>query len=147
MSSRLITRVFLGLFALFFLTHCTAKSAVIKEVDQRQLLKARAIEYWELMININPKNAERIYQYEAPSFREKVSFPEYIQRFKIYKYVEADIKEVEAEGNNGKVGVVSTYVAGLPKISHKRMLRTEDEKWVRVEGIWCHIPREWVFQD
>ena len=147
MSCRSIIRVLCALFALFLLTHCTAKPAVIKEVDQKQLLRARAAEYWDLMININSRNVEKIYQYEAPSFREKVSFVEYIHRFKMYKYLGADIKEIEIEGNRGKVTVVSTYVASLPKISNKGLTRIDDEKWVRVEGIWFHFPREWVTQD
>jgi uncharacterized protein YchJ len=133
-------------FILVFLIGCTVKTTVVPRPDDREVLEKRVREYWELMINLSPKNVENAYRCEAPSFREKISLPEYIHRFKTHKYLEVDIKGVEIEGNRGKVAIVLTYRVALPNIN-KKLTKSEDEKWVKVEGTWYHIPSEYVMGD
>jgi hypothetical protein len=128
------------------LVGCAARTTVVPRPDDREVLENRVREYWELMINLSPQNVEKAYRYEAPSFRDKISFPEYIHRFKTHKYLNADIKGVEIERNKGKVAIVLTYRVALPNIS-KNLTKSEDEKWVKVEGTWYHIPGEWVMGD
>ncbi len=136
-------RFALGFVVLVLLTGCTAKPAVVVKEDENQILKKRAMEYWNVMINVNPRNVEKIYQYEAPAFRDKVSFPEYIVRFRNMKYFEADVQGVNIEGEKAKVTVLTTSQAILP-IVPKRLKDTYVESWVKVGGAWYHLPREWV---
>ena len=86
------------------------KPGVVLKEDERLILKTRATEYWDLMVKVNPKNVEQLYRYQAPSFREKVPIAEYVQRFKLLRYMSAEITDkIEIENNNGKVKVVSNY--------------------------------------
>jgi uncharacterized protein YchJ len=113
--------------------------------SDREVLEKRVREYWESMINLSPQNVEKAYRCEAPSFRDKVSLPEYIHRFKTHKYLAVDIKGVEIEANKGKVAIVITYRVALPNIG-KNLTKSENERWVKVEGTWYHIPGEWVME-
>ena len=135
-------------FVLISLMGCASKTEVVpvRGPDDREVLDKRAREYWDLMINLSPQNVDRVYRYESPFFREKISFPEYIHRFKTRKFVTAEIKGVEIEGDKAKVAMFLTYRVALPNIA-KMMPKSEDEKWVKVEGTWYHIPGEWVMQD
>jgi len=134
-----------GFLILVLFAGCAAKPAVVKE-DENQILKKRAVEYWNFMINANPRNAEKMYQYEAPAFRDKVSFPEYIARFRTMKYFEADVQGVNIEGEKAKVTVLTTSRVVLPMVP-KRLKETYAESWVKVGGTWYHFPREWVVQE
>jgi hypothetical protein len=135
-------------FVLISLMGCASKTAVVpvRGPDDREVLEKRAREYWDLMIELSPQSVDKVYRYESPSFREKVSFPEYIHRFKARKYLTAEIKGIEIEGNKAKVALFLTYRVALPNIS-KALPKSEDEKWVKVEGTWYHIPSEWEMQD
>ena len=83
-----------------FLIQCTAKPGVVVKEDENQTLRNRAGEYWNLMINLNPKNAEKLYGYEAPTFREKVPFVEYTNRFS-NKYLEANVQGIKSRDRRG----------------------------------------------
>jgi hypothetical protein len=143
-SGRSFIRIIFGLLILLLLTHCAAKPAAVVKKDEREILRNRVGEYWDLMINVNAKNAEKLYQYEAPSFREKVSFLEYVNRFKMIRYLSADVTNIEIEGNKGKVTVTSDPRVTLPTINKAKLPRTDVENWIKVEGTWYHFPREWV---
>ncbi len=72
-------------FVLISLMGCASKTEVVPvrgPVD-REVLEKRAREYWDLMINLSPQSVDTVYRYESPSFREKISFPEYMHRFKM----------------------------------------------------------------
>jgi hypothetical protein len=125
------------------LVGCAAKTTVVPGPNDREVLEKRVRDYWYFMINLTPQNVEMAYQCEAPSFRDKISLAEYIHRFKTHKYLEIDIKGIEVEGNKGKVAMAITYRVALPHIS-KKLTKYEDEKWIKIEGIWYHFPGEYV---
>jgi hypothetical protein len=141
-------RILLGILALFFLTQCAPKPGVIVKEDEGEILRNRAVEYWNLVINVSPKNAEQmIYQqYEAPAFREKVPFIQYWNRYRMVKFYEVVVTKVEVEGERGKVTISATSQTYLPRMP-KKLTETEIDKWVKVEGKWYHWPREWVMPE
>jgi hypothetical protein len=143
-----LLRYCLLFFVLISLMGCASKTQVVpvRGPDDREVLGKRVREYWDMMIELTPQSVEKVYRYESPSFREKVSFPEYIHRFKTRKYLTAEIKGIEIEGNKAQVSVFLTYRVALPNIP-KSLPKSEDEKWVKVEGTWYHTPGEWVMQD
>jgi hypothetical protein len=145
-SPKSLSRGVFFCFILISLVGCAAKAPVTPRPDDREVLDKRVREYWEYMINLNPQNLEKAYRFEAPSFREKVSLPEYIPRFKTQKYLEIDIKGIEIEGNRGKVAMAIGYRVALPHIN-KKLTKHEDDKWIKIEGTWYHIPGEWVMGD
>lgn len=103
-------------FILVSLVGCAAKAPVTPRPDDREVLDKRVREYWEYMINLSPQNVEKAYRCEAPSFREKVSLPEYLPRYKTQKYLDIDIKGIEIEGNRGKVAMAIGYRVVLPTL-------------------------------
>jgi hypothetical protein len=135
-------------FILVSLFGCAAKTEVVpvRGPDDREVLEKRVREYWDMMIELTPKSVEKMYRYESPSFREKVSFAEYIPRFKTRKFMTAEIKGIQIEGDKANVALFLTYRVALPVIG-KTLPRSEDERWVKVEGTWYHIPSEWVMGD
>lgn len=138
---KILLRMACGFLVLLFLTQCAAKPGVVVKRDEPEILGSRVREFWDLQINVNAKNAEKIYQYEAPAYREKVSYAEYVNRFKLIRYLEADVKQIEIEGNKGKVTVISTYQMVFPEMRGKKLTNMEPENWVKVEGAWYHIPK------
>jgi hypothetical protein len=130
-------------FILVSLVGCATKTPVAPRPDDREVLEKRVREYWEYMINLSPQNVEKAYRCEAPFFRDKVSLPEYIHRYKTHKYLSIDIKEIAIEGNEGKVAIAIDYRVALPHIP-KTLTKHEVEKWVKIEGTWYHIPGEWL---
>ena len=134
-----------GFLILVLFAGCAAKPAVVKE-DENQILKKRVLEYWNLMINVSPRIAENIYQFEAPSLREKVPFAEYINRFKTVKYFEAEVGAVEIDGEKAKVTVTTTSITALPRPT-KKLKSTDIDRWVKIGDTWYHFPREWVVEE
>jgi hypothetical protein len=137
-------KIGLWFLMVLFLIQCTAKPGVVVKEDENQTLRNRAGEYWNLLINPDPKNAEKLYLFEAPSFREKVAFVEYANRFRSTRYLEANVEAVKIEGQKGNVTVTASYVMFFPNVSKKKLTNTAMDRWVRVDGTWYHIPREWV---
>jgi hypothetical protein len=136
-----------GFLILVLIAGCVTKPAVVKEKeDEKQILKKRALEYWNLMINVNPRIAENLYQFEAPALRERVPFAEYINRFKTVKYFDAEVGTVDIDGEKASVTVTTTSLTALPRPAQKLKSRDSD-RWVKVGGAWYHWPREWAVQE
>ena len=146
-AKMLSVRMLLGILALFLLTQCAPKPGVIVREDEGEILRKRAVEYWNLVVNVNPGVAEQIYeQYEAPAFKESVPFVQYFNRFRMVKYFEAVVAGVEVAGEKANVTVLVTSQTYLPKMP-KQLKATEIDKWVKVGGKWYHWPREWVMPE
>lgn len=86
---------------------------------------------------------EKAYQFEVPEFREKVSIIEYLNRFKLVKYLEADVSEIDIKDKGAKIVVNVTYIYMLKKVTDKKMKRLETERWEKIKGVWYHIPEGW----
>ncbi|OGP88496.1 MAG: hypothetical protein A2156_03480 [Deltaproteobacteria bacterium RBG_16_48_10] len=128
----------MGLFLILgLLTSCATQPPIKKEEDEKGILQKRAEDYWQYQIK---GDIEKAYQCEAPEFREKVSLIQYINRFKLVKYLEAKVSPIEINGDRGKVSVDITYKMLLQHISRKDLKKVVEEKWTRVNGVWYHIP-------
>jgi len=133
----LFFKIIINFLVIFlFLTHCASKTNLIRE-DEREVLRNRIKEYWLYQIN---GNVEKAYQCEVPVFREKVSIIEYLNRFKLIKYLESDVLEVDINGDEADSTVRLTYRMLLKKIERKSWSKIEKERWIREKNIWYHIP-------
>jgi hypothetical protein len=126
------------LVILILLTHCATKPDVIPKEDEREILRNRIKEYWQYRIN---GNVDRAYQCEIPAYREKFSLLEYVDQFKFIRYLEADISEINIEGEKGKALVSVTHMMNLKYLQKKRFKKLEEERWVKIQKIWFHIPQ------
>ena len=120
---------------LSFLTHCAGPQVVREE--EKTKLRDRINEYWQYRIK---GDAERAYQCEIPAFREKVSILQYANRFKLVKYLDVEVQEIEVKGREASSNLKLTYVIFLKAISDKKLNKFEKEKWVKIEGTWYHLP-------
>jgi hypothetical protein len=124
---------------LIFLNYCATKPEVISRADEQEILKNQIQEYWQYNIN---GNIEKAYQLETPEFREKVSLIEYLNRFKLVKYLNVDILEIKIEGERGKATVNLTYMVLLKRLIQEKLRKVKEEDWIKIESIWYHIPEE-----
>jgi hypothetical protein len=125
----------LMLGGLIFLTQCATKPQILP--DEREILRERVREFWQYQID---GKVEKAYQAEIPEFRDQVSIVQYLNRFKLIKYVEADILEVDLRGNEASSSVKVTYIMLLKKFTDKKLTKTEKENWVKLQNIWYHVP-------
>jgi uncharacterized protein YchJ len=125
------------LVILSFLTQCAGPQVVREE--EKAKLRDRVNEYWQYRIK---GDVERAYQCEAPAFREKVLILQYADRFKLVKYLDAEVQEIEVKGREASSKLKLTYVIFLQAISDKKLSKLEEEKWVKIEGAWYHVPED-----
>jgi len=56
------------------------------------------------------------------------------------KYVEANVSEVQVDGEKGKARIGVTYVMLFNRLMNKHLTKTEEENWVKIKGVWYRIP-------
>ena len=139
-NNSILKIIFGFLFILISLTYCAARQEVSIREDEREILRKRINEYWQYHINANPTNVEKAYQFELPEFREKVSVLEYAQRYKLIKYLEVEVLEIDVKENEGKGKVKLGYMMFLKNMPKPTWTKVEDENWIKRNGSWYRIP-------
>ena len=122
---------------LAFLTGC-AGPQVVKE-DEKANLRNRINEYWQYRIK---GDVEKAYQFEVPSFREKYSVLYYVNRFRIVRYLEAEVREIGIDGKEASSTVKLTYVVLLKRLTDTKLAKLEQEKWIKIKDTWYHVPED-----
>ncbi len=142
MADKSIIKIILSLLiVLISLTYCAVRQEVITKVDEREVLRNRINEYWQYLINANPTNIEKAYLCELPEFREKVAILDYVQRYKVIKYLEAEVLEVDVKKNQGKGKIKLEYAMFLKNMPRdKKWTKIEDENWIKRDNLWYRIP-------
>jgi hypothetical protein len=134
---RILTILTALLVALIFLIHCAGPQVALEKEEAK--LRNRIDEYWQYRIK---GDVERAYQFEVPSFREKYSVLYYVNRFRMVKYLEADIQEVKIEGKEAGSAVKLTYLMLVKGLTKKKLTKLEQEKWVNIKSTWYHVPED-----
>jgi hypothetical protein len=127
------------IFILIIFSGCATKVAV-KSTTNEELLKDRVMAYWNYKIK---KEFEKSYEYEYPLFRKQVNVINYIKSFNTVKagWSKAGIERIDMRGDNATVDMkiqVKIAVSSSRDLEHEGLVK---EKWVKVEGIWYHIPQ------
>ena len=120
---------------LSFLVQCVGPQ-VVKE-EERSKVRDRVNEYWQYKIK---GDIEKAYQCELLAFREKVSVLQYASHFRTFRYLDAEVQEIEVKGREANSKVKLTYVVTIKVISGKKLNRFVEEKWINIEGTWYHMP-------
>jgi hypothetical protein len=131
----------LALGALFLLTHCAAKTQTQK-VDEKEVLTKRVQKYWQLQID---GMFDQSYQFEIPGYRERFKIGDYMAKFKIARYTDAKVLDVQVNGEEGNVRLSVTYKLAIQKLAKIDNVRGVDENWAKVDSIWYHIPEGFEF--
>lgn len=116
---------------------CSPKKEIISQKDEKEVLRDRVNKYWKSIIK---GTIDEAYKYEIPQYREKVPLIGYLNKFKLVRYMEADILELEVSGNEGKVLMRVKYRVLLKHISNIDNIRAINEKWIKIEDVWYHVP-------
>jgi hypothetical protein len=121
-----------------FLIHCATKPEVITKEDEKEILRSRVNEYWQYLIE---GKVDKAYLFEIPEYREKNSLLQYMNPFKVMRYVEADISEINMEGEKGRILVKVTHIMLLKHLANKRFTEVKEDLWVKIQETWYHIPQ------
>jgi hypothetical protein len=128
----------IGFLAILSILSACAGPRVVKE-DEKAGLRNRINEYWQYRIK---GDVERAYQMEVPLFREKYSVLHYMNRFRLVRYLEAEIQELRIEGKEATSTVKLTHVVLLKGLTNKKLTKLEQEKWINIKSAWYHVPEE-----
>jgi len=125
------------IFFLIIFSGCATKEAV--KVSDEEVLKERVMAYWNLKMH---EEFDKSYQYELPLYRKNVTMVSYIKGFntRVVKWLGASIDNVKRQDDTAMIDLnvkVKVNVPGLKDPGHDSLIK---EKWVKVEGIWYHVP-------
>ncbi len=137
-----VKKLYAAIFFLIIFFGCSIKDTV-KSGSDEEALRERVTMYWNLKVK---QEFDKSYEYEDPYYRKMTSLVTYIQGFNTstLKWNDAKIKAVEMGDDTAKVEMDLDTTIKLPdmkKIQHHK--NVGEEKWVKVEGKWYHIPEKW----
>lgn len=97
--------------------------------------------YWNYKIK---QEFDKSYEYEDPLFRKQVNMINYIKSFNTAKagWSKAQIERIDMVGDNATVDMkieIKIAVSSSKNLEHEGFIK---EKWVKVDGIWYHIPQQ-----
>jgi hypothetical protein len=135
---RLGAGLYIAFFLLIILSGCAIKNA-LKGTTDEELLRERVTAYWNHKIK---QEFDKSYEYEYPLYRKKINVVNYIKSFDTAKagWSGAGIERVDMRGENATVDMkimVKIAVSSSRDLEHDGFVK---EKWVKVDGIWYHIP-------
>jgi hypothetical protein len=131
-------------FCLIIFSGCYTKENV-KNISDEEILKERGSVYWEYLCK---GEFDKAYELEYPVYRKTVSLTNYIRRFSPnIKWKNAVIGKVEIKDEVALMTVVvdtemrMTVPKTPAKIDIEPQLQME-EKWIKMEGAWYHVPNQ-----
>ncbi len=136
--------VFIAFFSLIILAGCSIKETV-KNIPDEEMLRERGTTYWGYICR---EEFDKAYAFEYPLYRKTVGLMDYIRRIRPgMKWRNAEIGKivVENEAASMKVGVDTEVKMTFPKVAKKFDVNSHmelDEKWVKVDGVWYHVPEK-----
>ncbi len=101
--------------------------------------------YWGYICN---QQFDKAYEFEYPLYRKTVSMVDYIRRFRPnVHWKNASIEKIEMQDETAMMQIkvdtdiklMSTKMAKKAEITPQVVL---DEKWIRVDGVWYHVPQQ-----
>jgi hypothetical protein len=65
-----------------------------------------------------------------------------VHRFKLVKYLDAEVQEIDIKAGEAISRSKVTYLYFIKIIRDKKLSKLEDEKWVKIENTWYHVPED-----
>ncbi|MGD1076280.1 MAG: hypothetical protein ABR903_09450 [Thermodesulfovibrionales bacterium] len=139
-ESRCNRVTFLIIIFLIIFSGCATKEA-IKGVSDEEALRERVMAYWN---HKTKEEFDKSYGYEDPLFRKRVSMVQYIKSFNTERAVwtDAATENLKMEGESAIVDMkvkVKIFVTPSKNIEQDVLFK---EKWVKVDGMWYHVPQK-----
>jgi hypothetical protein len=115
-----------------------------QKIPESEILRRRVTEYWALKVK---KDFDKTYEYEVPSYREKVTMVDYIMRQgQVIRFTDAEIREMDVDGDRARVEVFVRFNYQIPQFKIKTSGDSIREKWAKFKGEWYHIPFGFIYQ-
>lgn len=129
-------------FFLIIFSGCVTKEGIKKTEEgvlEEAALRERVMAYWGYKIK---QEFDKSYEYEDPFYRKTVNLVKYIKGFRtdVLRWKAAEIREMDIKGDKAviKMGLkIDVKVPGVKRLERDSLIT---EEWVRVEGIWYHVP-------
>jgi len=123
---------------------CCAPAIKPQKISETEILRKRVTEYWALKVK---RDFDKTYEYEVPSYREKVNMVDYIMRQgQVIRFTGAEVREMDVDGDRARVEVFVRFNYQIPEFKIKRSEDSLREKWVKFRGEWYHIPFGFIYQ-
>jgi hypothetical protein len=138
----------IAFFFLIIFAGCSIKETV-KNIPDEEMLKERGTLYWGYICR---QEFDKAYEVEYPVYRKTVSLVNYIRRFRPdVTWKNATIEKIDLEKEKGTAVItvmvdtdIKVRMSKVPKqidITPRIMLQ---EKWVKVGGVWFHVPQQFI---
>lgn len=129
-----------AIFFLIIFSGCATKEAV-KNISEEEALRERVMAYWDHKVK---QEFDKSYEYEDPLFKKKISPVNYMKGFNIGKVEWSGTKigglKIENESAIVDMKIKLKIIAGVSgNVEHDTLVT---EKWVKVDGVWYHIPQK-----
>jgi hypothetical protein len=123
---------------------CCTPAIKPQKIPESEILRKRVTEYWALKVR---KDFDKTYEYEIPSYREKITMVDYIMRQgQVVRFTDTEIREMDVDGDRARVEVFVRFNYQIPQFKIKTSGDKIRETWVKFEGEWYHIPFGFIYQ-
>ena len=115
-----------------------------QKISDTEILRKRVMEYWALKVK---RDYDKTYEYEIPSYREKIGMVDYIMKQgQVIRFTDAEIREMDVDGDRARVEVFVRFNYQIPQFEIKKSGDSVRERWVKFKGEWYHIPFGFIYQ-
>jgi len=147
MKSGVLSRWLINLICLVVpatMVLCCAPAIKPQKISETEILRRRVTEYWALKVK---RDFDKTYEFEVPSFREKVGMVDYItKQGQAIRFTGAEVRDVDMDGDRARVKVFVRFDYHIPQINIKSSGDYVGEKWIKLNGEWYHIPFGFIYQ-
>jgi hypothetical protein len=132
-------KVLLGLVVgLLMISSGCATKDLVKPPSDEDVVRERVAAYWDQRIK---GNLDKTYEFEDPFYRKKVGLVSYIRSFGgAVTWKAVTIRNIEMSDTSAVVDLQITTDVRLPDIKARDVESVATEKWVKVDGVWYHVP-------
>jgi len=134
----MMSKFCIAFFFLIIFSGCSIKEATKNGPDGGEL-RDRVATYWQLKVE---EDFMKSYEYEAPYYRQQTSVMNYLKSMNtdMVKYLAATPGDVQLDGDSARVNVQLRVRVKPPQMKSDEYNTLLTEKWVKVDGVWYHVP-------
>lgn len=130
-------------FFLIIFSGCSIKETV-KNAPDEDILRERVMAYWGHKIN---EEFDKAYEFEYPLYKKSVNAVNYIRHFNPnFHWRKCEIDAVKIAEDMAYVDMKMTnevviHAAKIPKTEVELKDVIVNEQWIKVDGTWYHVPK------
>lgn len=129
------------IFFLIIFSGCATKDAV-RNISEDEVLRERVMTYWGHKIS---QEFDKSYTYEDPYYRKRFNMIKYIKSIDTARasWKSATIEGLKIDGDSAIIDMkVKVHITVAPSARDIEQEFPLKETWVKVDGIWYHVPKK-----